>query len=352
MIGTVLLVPFLILISYFCGRAMLLIFGVFSGKKKEFFSSVSTGCLMLLFISFVSHFLTVTGSSLLSTEKKIFGILAVSVMTVLYFTFVIMTFVKTVRSANPVDGKTDYLNPVGGKANDAEPGEGKTKDLSTVFAVMIAVFLSISCMVLTASGARLCSEGDETLETVVSFLDNGVMFSVDPIKGMPYIEGLPLRHKILCLPGLYSVLSGAFGISPEILVHHIMPAFWFFAGLCSICSLSAAFFKDDKDVPEKNKLFKRSVFVIFSLVFIFGANLSPYAQGFGIISAMWTGYAVRNWVLAPLMLSFLFRKKYIPALMPVICEVFICRTQYGIGFLACIYVIFIFAKLFAERRRK
>ena len=345
MIRTVLLVPFLILVSYFCGRAMLLISGVFSAKKREFFSSVSTGSMVLLGISFVSNFLTVTGSSLLSREKKLFGILTAAILTVLYFTFMILTVFKTIKAATGADDKC------GDKPAEKKP-DSKKSDTAGILACLFAVLLSALCLTIVASGKYICSEGDETLETVRSFLDNEVMFSSDPIKGTPYAEGLPLRHKILCLPGLYSVISDACKVSPVIIVRHIMPAFWFFAGLCSICSLSAAFFKDDKDYPDKNKLYKRSLFVIFSLLFIFGANLSPYAQGFGIISAMWTGYAIRIWVLAPLMLSFLFRKKYIPALLPVLCEAFICRTQYGIGFLACIYVIFIFAKLFAERRRK
>ncbi len=337
MIRTVLLVPFLILVSYFCGRAIMLVSGIFSKDKKEFFSSVSAGVVVILGVSFASHLLAVMTSSLLSSEKKIFGIATAVVMTILYFLFVIMTFMNAVKNkdASASDDK---------KPEKKETASGADKD--AVFAVVIAVAVSLACLICIASGTRIDSEGDETLETVRSFIDNNVMFSLDPLKGVPYAEGLPFRHKILCLPGLYAVLSSAFGISPELLVCHVMPAFWFFAGLCAICSLSSGLFREDK-----NRLFKRAVFVIFSVIFIFGADLNPYAQGFGIISAGWTGYAVRTWFLAPLMLSLLVRKKYVLALLPVLCEAFICRTQYGIGFLACIYVLYILAFIVGERRR-
>ena len=97
-------------------------------------------------------------------------------------------------------------------------------------------------------------------------------------------------------------------------------------------ALSGALFKGSKDA-----LLKRSVLVSAAILFIFAADLSYYAQGFAVLSSMWTGAAIRIWVLIPFLLYCLFDRRYVLALLPVVCEAFVCRTQYGIGFAACIY---------------
>ena len=328
MVKTIILIMFLVIVSAFSGRTLMLLSGIFSGKDTDMFSSFSAGSLLVIVISFISHFLALAGDGLVSTEKRYSGILMVVAMTVGYFAFVILTVLK---------GKTGRVK----KSRD-----GKIKALPVIFGLTAAV-LSLACFVLIAGGERVSSAGDETLETVVTFLGGGRMYSADPLTGSPYREGLPTRYKILCLPGFYSVLCDAFAVSPETLVHRIIPAFWFAAGLFAMISLSKTLFRDSKD-----GFLKRSVFVSAAILFIFAADLSSYGQGFAILSAMWTGAAVRVWVLIPFMLCSLFDKRYVVALLPVICEVFICRTQYGIGFCALIYAGYILMMLIISRRRK
>ncbi|MCR5618492.1 MAG: hypothetical protein K6F65_00195 [Lachnospiraceae bacterium] len=328
MVKTIILIMFLAIVSAFSGRTLMLLSGILSKKDTDLFSSFSAGSLLVIVISFVSHFITVMGDGLVSTEKRYSGILMVIAMTVGYFAFVILTVLK-------------------GKKDKEKKEQGTGTKTSAVIFILIAAVLSVICFLTVVRGERVNSAGDETLETVVTFLNGNPMYTVDPLTGSAYREGLPSRYKILCLPGFYSVLCEAFGTAPASLVHSIMPGFWFVAGLFAMIALSKAIFKGSKD-----SLLKCSVFVSAAVLFIFAADLSPYAQGFMILSAMWSGGAVRVWLLIPFMLCCLFDRRYVLALLPVICEAFICRTQYGIGFCACIYVGYILMMLILKRRHE
>ena len=325
MAKTVLLVLFLIIVSFFSGRTLMLFSALFSKKKADVFSSFCAGTLVVLCISFVSHLLTIMRSGIIADEKRLAGIIMVIVMTASYFAFVILTVVM-------------------GKAKDDKKKGKRKPDSTSKTAAYIAALAVVIALIVVACGLRVNSVGDETLETVRVFVKGNVMYTVDPLTGMPYSEGVPMRYKILCLPGLYSVMGAAFGTSPEVILYNIAPAFWFVSGLCAMFVLSKSLFSG-----KENELFKRSVFMTGVILFLFASDLSAYAQGFSVLSQMWTGTAIRIWVLIPFMLYLLFEKKYIIALLPVLCEAFICRTQYGIGFLACIYVMFILSMLAVRR---
>ena len=328
MVKTIILIMFLIIVSAFSGRTLMLLSGVFSKKDTDLFSSFSAGSLLVIVISFVSHFLTVMGDGLVSAEKRYSGILMVAAMSVGYFAFVILTVIR-------------------GKKEKTEKEEKTKVRTSAIVFCLISVVLSVACFITVVNGIRVNSVGDETLETVVTFLKGEKMYSVDPLTGSAYREGLPSRYKILCLPGFYAVLCEAFGTAPVDLVHSIMPGFWFVSGLFAMIALSKTLFYGAKDA-----LLKKSVFISAAILFIFAADISMYAQGFLILSAMWTGAAIRVWVLIPFMLFCLFDRRYIVALLPALCEAFICRTQYGIGFCACIYAGYILLMLILNRRRK
>ena len=327
MIKTVLLIFFLFIVSFFSGRTLMLFSGLKTKDRTDFFSSFTAGSLIVICVSFASHIVALMGGSLLAREKKLAGIMMIVLVTLLYLGFIVLTI------ANSGASKV--------KKEKEKPGPG-----AYVFCTA-AVVLSIITFVIVAFGTMLNSVGDSTLETVVDFIGKGTMYSVDPLTGSPYPEGLSMRVKILCLPGLYAVLSDAFATSPKILVHHIMPGFWFLAGLFGVVSLAKVLFREGE-----NSLFKRSAFVFFALVLVYASDLTAYAQGFGVLSQMWTGNAIRVWVLIPFMLRLLFDKKYFYALLPVLCEAFICRTQYGVGFCAFIYAGFVILALAGRRFKR
>ena len=326
MFKTVLLVLFLIMITFFSGRTICLLSGMFSGKRGDFFSSFTAGSLFLICLSFASHFLTLFRDGMLASEKKLLGFTSIGVFTVCYFAFVI-------------------LKVMSGKTSKEKKEKQKPARSAFVF-LTIASLLSIAVSVMIAGGFRLDSYGDEILETTVSFMNGERMFSLDPLTGLPYREGVPMKHMMLCLPGLYAVLSDAFSTRPSLVVLHIMPCFWFVSGLFAFISLSGSVFRDDKDA-----LMKRSLLVIAAVAFVFATDTVFYAQGYSVLSAMWTGNAIRCWVLIPFMLYLLFEKKYIFALMPVLCEAFICRTSFGIGFCAFIYAGYILIMLIGRRSK-
>lgn len=327
MAKTVLLILFLIMVAFFSGRTLMLASNLFSGKRTDFFSSFSIGALVVIFISFVSHFITVTGTSLLEDEKHLCGVIIVAVMTVSYFAFVVLTVITGKR-----------------KKEDENTERETARSASGWVFFCAALFLSIFCFMTIVSGKRINSLGDETLETVVSFLDRGDMYVADPLTGMPYREGLPGKQKILCLPGMYAVMASAFGTAPDVLVHKVMSGFWFVTGLASMIALSGTVFREGSD-----RLLKRSVFIASAILFIYASDLSLYSQGFSVLSSMWTGTAIRIWVLMPVLLFLLFEKKYIMALLPVASEALICRTVYGVGFLACVYAGWIVLNLIMGR---
>ena len=96
MAKTVLLVFFLIIVAFFSGRTLMLFSALFTKKRADVFSSFCAGSLVILCVSFVSHFLTITRSGLISDEKRLAGIIMVVLMTLSYFAFVVLTVVMVV----------------------------------------------------------------------------------------------------------------------------------------------------------------------------------------------------------------------------------------------------------------
>ncbi|MCR4792632.1 MAG: hypothetical protein K5871_07770 [Lachnospiraceae bacterium] len=359
MAKTVVLILFLVIVAFFSGRTLMLASGLVSGKKADFFSSFSLGALVIICISFASHFVTVMGSSLLSDEKRLCGIIMVAFMSVSYFAFVILTLITGSRKVDSGEMKnvladekktdvkmTEEDASVESTHEESDTGMklSENKNSSTWIFFSLAVILSFICFVTIVWGVRTNSIGDETLETVVNFLDKGEMYGTDPLTGMPYREGIPNKQKILCIPGMYAVMCEAFGTPPRLLLESLMSGFWFLSGLFAFVALSGVLFKGRKD-----ELFVRSAFVSCAILFVYASDLSLYSQGFAVFSAMWSPNAIRIWLLVPVLLFLLMDRKYVLAFLPVMCEVFICRTTYGIGFLPFIYAGWVIVCLAGRR---
>ena len=122
MAKTVLLVIFLIIVAFFSGRTLMLASNLFSGKRADFFSSFSTGSLIIICLSFVSHFITVAGSSLLEDEKHLSGVIMVAFMTVSYFAFVALTVITGVKNKKSAAGAGS--DAAAGQAADTEKAGG------------------------------------------------------------------------------------------------------------------------------------------------------------------------------------------------------------------------------------
>ena len=92
------------------------------------------------------------------------------------------------------------------------------KLLYGMFALMV-----ISQLIFIGMGNAIYRKGDMMVETVGSLLASDSVYQVNPMTGMPYTEGMPLRLKILCLPTLYGSLCRWTGLPPALVVQRIVP---------------------------------------------------------------------------------------------------------------------------------
>ncbi len=190
--------------------------------------------------------------------------------------------------------------------------------------VLLAVFLLlVLTQLLYIAGGRIYRQGDMTVETVNSFLENNGSYQVNPLTGRPYAEGLPARIRILCLPSLYAFITSLFHISPGLLVWRVIPAVVFFCCLCAYGCLGKALFPERRD--------RRLGFLVIVLLLLWVGSYRYGMDGFGILFAGWRGVTLRNAILIPYALSLCLRKKYLHALLCAAAEACVVWTFYGLG---------------------
>lgn len=213
----------------------------------------------------------------------------------------------------------------------------------SAFLILVAVQI---VLVIVRSAVFL--EYDVTLETVVSFVKTNALYSVDPLTGLPYVQGMPMRLKILCLPTLYAGLSQFFGVSPEGVVWHLIPAITLAFAYFAYISLARTLF-------SKNRFFALCFLAITALL-VFVGDYGYGMEGFGLLHGGFQGTTIRIAVLVPYLFSLCLRKKYRLLLLPVLVEACIVWTLYGIGMGVAVIVLFFVAayvrKLLARGQKK
>ncbi|MBP5733510.1 MAG: hypothetical protein J6W66_06795 [Lachnospiraceae bacterium] len=218
------------------------------------------------------------------------------------------------------------------RTDDAKALPWKKLEKKELIALVLFLILVAVQIVLVIVRSAVFLEYDVTLETVVSFVKTDALYSVDPLTGLPYAQGMPMRLKILCLPTLYAGLSQFFGVSPQALVWHLIPvialAFAYFAYI----SLARALF-------PKNRFFAL-LFLAVTALLVFVGDYGYGMEGFGLLHGGFQGTTIRTSVLVPYLISLCLRKKYRLMLLPVLVEACIVWTLYGIGM--CVAVIALF----------
>ena len=228
-------------------------------------------------------------------------------------------------------------------------GEGMTvkklrAKLSTREVLLLAgvgiVFLSQLLSILFRSAIYLGH--DQTLETVITFLKEDRLYGSNPLTGMPYTQGMPLRLKILCLPTLYAVICQATGADPEFLVWHLVPAATLILAFLAYRSLGRAVF------PEKRE---RAYLFWLCAVILFWVGDAVYGlEGFGLLRGGFQGTTIRSAVFLPYLFGAILRKKWLLAALCVFAEACVVWTLYGagMGLMTCaafIVIDFLYAKL-------
>lgn len=210
--------------------------------------------------------------------------------------------------------------------------------LYTVF-----ILLFFSQLLFIWMGQEPYVKGDMTVETVESFLEADHIYQWNPMTGQPYVEGIPSRLKILCLPTLYGSLCKIFDLNPEFLVWTIVPtatllsayaAFYILA--CSLFPVmdSAATVTDNvrsNTAHTTNVGKKRMCFLIVVSLLLWVGTYFHTMDGFGLLYCGWRGTAIRNGILLPWLMALCLRRKWMLAALCVLAEACMVWTFYGMG---------------------
>lgn len=195
------------------------------------------------------------------------------------------------------------------------------KLLYGMFALMV-----ISQLIFIGMGNAIYRKGDMMVETVGSLLASDSVYQVNPMTGMPYTEGMPLRLKILCLPTLYGSLCRWTGLPPALVVQRIVPMLVLVSAYVSFSLLGQALFPGDAG--------KRACFLLLVSLLVWTGAYRYGMDGFNLLCCGWRGVAIRGGVLLPWTLSLCLRRKRLWVVPCVLAEASIVWTFYGCG--ACL----------------
>lgn len=274
-------------------------------KRYSFSDSIVTFLILLIGAAEIAHLFGIFLDRPFSECAVVFGGLALAALAVTAF-FVFRALRRKER----------------GPA--AKHWTGAEKLLLVVFAGLL-----LTQIVYIVLGKNVYRQGDMTVETVGSFLENNGIYPVNPLTGNGYEGGIPTRLKILCLPTLYASLCSIFRVSPAVLVWQAVPA------AVLLCCYGAYLCLGRSLFPE-NRV-RQLCFMIAVALVLWVGNYELGVDGFNLLSAGWRGVSLRGGVLVPYAVSLCLRKKYLHALLCVLAEACVVWTLYGLG--ACAVVI-------------
>lgn len=185
----------------------------------------------------------------------------------------------------------------------------------------ISVLLQLIYLV---AGSQTYRPGDMTVETVNSFLASDGVYTVNPLTGLAYELGIPLRLKILSLPTFYGILCSLFDLPAGLMVYHMVPVTVLLGGYLVYGKLAHVLFADS---PEKRGVFLLLVSLLFWLgTYRYGMD------GFGALFCGYRGVSVRGAVLLPYTVLACMKKDYRAVALCILAEACIVWTFYGLGY--------------------
>lgn len=215
------------------------------------------------------------------------------------------------------------------KAGGRQTGGGK-RTIDAPEAVLLSLFgvIAVFQLIFVGMGNTIYRQGDMTVETVGSFLETDAVYQVNPMTGMPYAQGIPLRLKILCLPSLYGSLCRLTGLEPVAVVQRMIPVLVLMSSYVAFSLLGRALF------PEEGR--KRACFLLMVSLLFWAGAYGYGMDGFNVLCCGWRGVTIRNVVLLPWLLSLCLRGRWHGAVLCVLAEACLVWTLYGCG--ACLAV--------------
>lgn len=171
-------------------------------------------------------------------------------------------------------------------------------------------------------------DGDMTIETVQTFLTQNGIYQSNPLTGQPYVGGIPLRLKILCLPGLYASVCSLTGIDVGQFVGGMWPVVVLLGSYMAYGSLAKVLF-------PKDKIARLLMLLLVSGLFWMGDYMLTM-DGFQLLHCGYRGTAIRNGILVPFTLCMCLKRKWAGAVLAILAEACIVWTLYGLG--VCFFV--------------
>lgn len=270
----------------------------------------SSGSVIILALSGFINALAVLTHMTVSKGGKLFCISS-GIFFIISALIILISCIKTSKS----------------KKKPARNSNATSLDKKTVCLAIIAVIVSLVQLISVAQGHRISYSGDQTVETVVSFISTDNIYSVDPLTGLPYLNGYPFRLSLQCLPFLYSVLCNTFSIAPTVMVWQIMPTFWLVCGYCTIIRLTDSLFK-------KNH-YKLIMFLSFEFI-LYCTDAAAGATGFEIFHRGYSSVMVLELLLIYWTIGSVLSRNSLTVLLTIAIEPLVASTRFGVG--ACFFI--------------
>lgn len=206
--------------------------------------------------------------------------------------------------------------------------KNRQSDKTERFLCAVFVLLLISQLAFLWFGEGSCREKDMTVETAASFLASDGIYRVNPMTGMPYTEGIPLRLKILCLPTLYAGVCRLTGLHPLLVIRTIVPTLTLIGCYMAFASLAGCLFPDKEGNSSRDR---RVCFLTVVALLLWVGAYRDGMDGFNILCCGWRGVSIRNGVILPWMFSLCLRKKWLSVILCILAEACMVWTLYGCG---------------------
>ncbi len=206
-----------------------------------------------------------------------------------------------------------------------KPRPSALKGLDASMRLLFAIFalMVVLQLIFMGMGNAIYRKGDIMAETVESFLVSDSIYQINPMTGLPYGEGMPLRLKILCLPVLYGSLCKWTGLPTALMIQKIIPMIVLLSSYVSFSMLAKALF------PEDGR--KRLWFLLLVSILLWVGAYRYGMEGFNLLCCGWRGVAIRSGVLLPWVFSLCLRRRWFGIVLSVLAEACIVWTFYGCG---------------------
>ena len=265
------------------------------------------GCLIIIGLTEVAHLAgCLLGWSFLAVTDLLLAEIVVAVFALILFGLIAH---KKAIVVSAIVGKTT-------------PEKEKAIRRQQILTVVLALFILLQVLLLL-TGERVWTDGDMTLETVNTFLKENGIYTVDPLTGEPYTQGMSFRLKLLCLPTLYGTISRWSGMAPENVVYRLIPCLTLCMGYLAYGRLGAVLFDNNRE--------KRNIFLIVVGILFCAGTYMPGVDGFDIFYGGFRGVTIRAVVLLPYLLACLLERKYLGAVLCILAEACMVWTLYGAG---------------------